>query len=152
MSIETPTLEEIVKEPSAEVLTDYYNKYVVTGGKFVRIGHVILIAPLLRLAPESTYPYHIELMMAASDNPDETLSKRVNAARQAVDHDTCLKYSDLTDAGMYLANFSNTDELTQVDFRSDSTVYGRADEAGRNETIAIMRGYILDPIIEVTGR
>ncbi len=135
---ELPSIYDLTREVGSETLLHYQRKYHQTLGKFVRIGDIIILAPAVQMKPNGYKPQHIDILIAGFDHPDTELSGRVQAATEGVEAGKSIGGErGLRDAGSF--NFSYVGAygqitLTRLDLSALSSQFGRAGEAGRQET------------------
>jgi hypothetical protein len=143
-----PRINEITKALSRGTLEEA--RQVHFGGdtvkaKFVRIGSLILFAPLVACDPipgqrDSSEPEHISIIMGGFQSADPTLVQRVRESSDAeYDNPTALHLNNdgLVDAG----GLTYSPDLGLV-ITGESVRFGRADEVGRNLTIALAQAAI----------
>ena len=143
---ELPTVHDLIREPSVEALLEYAKKYDEARGKFVRIGGIILLAPMTDCTMSGHEPQHWQIMDAGYQSEDDELRQRLIGEYYGTDSDKCLRdQKGLLDAGGFAFSSRGTDvvnEITGVYIGGSSQSFGRADEGGRRETARLMRGNI----------
>ena len=101
-----PRAREIVREPSVDAFTEYAARYDELTGKFIRMGGVILVAPVVKLGTGRVIK-HLDILWAGFETSDEELARRIDTETE------------------------------------------NADEAGRAETVTVMRNYVPDLAVDV---
>ncbi|HEY5442481.1 MAG TPA: hypothetical protein VIJ68_03005 [Candidatus Saccharimonadales bacterium] len=133
---------DLICEPDADILADWYHQHRVAEGKFIRIGGIVLMGPGFP-DPLSHEPLkHFDIAYAAFHIADETLRSRVIAASEESRAEAVLRDDgrNVVDAGHYSCTIGEQGVLAALEVWGESSDLGRADEVGRQKTIDIFQG------------
>lgn len=132
-----------VAEPDAATFK-MYGSIGIREGKFVRIGDMVLVAPRGELS-------HAQMILLGFQHPNTELQHRVTHASEQVESEKDLSgYGwGLVDAGrLELASELGRLKLSVWGLSSD---YGRADEAGRQESVDLIRAKVPEALVVDLG-
>jgi hypothetical protein len=139
---ERPPIGKVITEPDAARLAGYRDKYGVDRGKFIRIGTLVLLVPLI---PDTDTRrdkdfQHLDMIWAAfqHDNPD--MQSKVREAAENPDGEPFIRDNgSLVDAGRYYLRFSAEGLLATLSVDGGSFKFGRAEDAGRQRTVDLIQ-------------
>jgi hypothetical protein len=139
---ERPPLNDVITEPDAARLTGYRDQYRVDRGKFIRIGTLVLLAPLIPdtdTARDQDWQ-HLDMIWAAYQHDDPEMQSKVREAADNADSEPFIRDNGkLTDAGHYYLRFGAEGTLERLIVDGDSFKFGRAKEAGRQRTADLIQ-------------
>jgi hypothetical protein len=147
-----PTIHEVTKELTQAALDEASHQYFSGNevkAKFIRIGDLILFAPLIECesipGQRDNVPEHISIIMGGFQNADAVLAAKVgnssdaeyeNPSAQHLDRDT-----GIIDAGTLTYTPGKLLEITDK-----SISFGRADESGRRLTASIAQSAMSEQV------
>jgi|SRR5665213_3605492 len=136
-----PHIADVITEPDVARLTGYRDQYGVDRGKFIRIGALVLLVPLIPDSVHNEDYRHLQMLEAGYHNPDTEMQRKVREAADNPVGDLLPKDPDecLEDSGYYFLSFSDKGMLVRLNVGGQSYDFGRAEEAGRQRTVDLIQ-------------